>query len=92
MTGLEDSIKGTAFFKAENGEYQELGTLEAIEIESQNEEKYADMITDTEGKSEFEIKDKDIIRKIKQLLKTDKDKKAERRFNKNSFRNFISNI
>lgn len=92
MTGLEDSIKETAFFKTENGEYKELGTLKSIEIESQNEEEYTNTITDTEGKFEFEIKDKDTIRKLKQLAKTDKDKKTERRFNKNSFRNFISNL
>lgn len=90
MTGLEDSIKGKTFFKTENGEYQELGTLKSIEIESKNEEKYMNIITDIEA--EFEIKDKDTIRKLKQLLKTDKDKKAERRYNKNSFRSFIRNI
>lgn len=90
MTGLEDSIKGTAFYKTENGEYQEIGELISIEIEEQNEKKYTDIITNTE--IEFEIKNKDIIRKFKQLCKTDKDKKAERRFNKKRFRNFISNV
>ena len=49
------------------------------------------MMNDTETGFEFEIKDKETIRKIKQLVKTDKDKKTERRFNKNNFRSFIKN-
>lgn len=92
MTGLEDSIKGTTFFKTENGEYKELGTLKSIEIDSQNEEEYINTPTDKEVEFECTVTDKDTIRKFKQLAKTDKDKKAERRFNKNSFRSFIRNI
>lgn len=92
MTGLEDSIKGTTFYKTENGEYWEMGELISIEIEEQNEKKYTDIITKTEREFEFKIKNKETIRKIKQLVKTDKDKKEERRFNKNKFRKFISNM
>lgn len=92
MTGLEDSVKGKAFFKAKNGEYKELGTLKLTEVENQNEEEYINTINDIEAGFEFEIKDKETIRKLKQLVKTDKDKRAERTFNKNSFRNFIKNI
>ena len=33
MTGLEDSVKGKAFYKTESGEYKELGTLKPVEIE-----------------------------------------------------------
>ena len=89
MTGLENSVKGTTFYKTENGEYKELGILKSKEIENQNEEEYINTMNDTETGFEFEIKDKETIRKFKQLVKTDKEKKAERRFNKNSFRNFI---
>ena len=91
MTGLENNIKGTTFYKTENGEYKELGILKSIEIKNQNEEEYINMMNDTETGFEFEIKDKETIRKIKQLVKTDKDKKTERRFNKNNFRSFIKN-
>lgn len=87
MTGLESNIKGKAFYRTENGEYQELGELISIETEEQNEKKYTYITTNTE--IEFEIKNKDIIRKFKQLIKTDKEKKAERRFNKDTFRKFI---
>lgn len=90
MTGLEDSIKGKAFYKTENGEYKELGVLKSVEIEDVEESK--NIITDTEAEFECTINDKDTIRKLKQLFKTDKKKKAERRFNKNSFRKFIRNI
>ena len=33
MTGLESNIKGKAFYRTENGEYQELGELISIETE-----------------------------------------------------------
>lgn len=94
MTGLEYSVKGTVYLKNKNREYQELGTLKSKEIENQNKNEYTNIITDTNTEREFECKvtNKDIIRKLKQLAKTDKDKKAERRFNKNCFKNFISNI
>lgn len=90
MTGLEDSIKGKAFYKTENGEYKELGVLKSAEIEDIEESK--NIITDTEAEFECTINNKDTIRKLKQLFKTDKEKKEERRFNKNSFRKFIRNI
>lgn len=91
MIGLENSVKGKTFFRTENGEYKELGTLKSMKVKSQDKEEYINITTDTE---EFEctINDKDTIRKLKQLFKTDKEKKAERRFCKNSFRNFINNI
>lgn len=87
MTGLEDSVRGKAFYKTESGEYKELGVLESAEIEDIEESK--NIITDTEVEFECTINDKDTIKKLKQLFKTDKDKKAERRFNKNNFTNFI---
>lgn len=90
MTGLEDSVKGKAFYKTENGEYKELGVLKSVEIEDIEESK--NIITDTEAEFECTINDKDTIRKLKQLFKTDKEKKAERRHNKQNFRNFIRNI
>ena len=93
MTGLEDSVKGKAFYKTESGEYKELGVLKSAEIEDIEdieESKY--IITDTEAEFECTINDKDTIRKLKQLFKTDKEKKAERRHNKQNFRNFIRNI
>ena len=42
-----------------------------------------------DGEYEFEIKNKNAIRKMRQILKTDKEKKAELRQNKESFRKFI---
>lgn len=90
MIGLEDSVKGKVFYKTESGEYKELGVLESAEIENTTE--ITNIKADTEAELECTINDKDTIRKLKQLFKTDKEKKAERRFNKNSFRNFIRNI
>ena len=80
MDGLEDSVKGKAFYKTESGEYKELGTLESLEIEETEE--ITNIITDTEAEFECTINDKDTIRKLKQLFKTDK----------NSFRKFRRNI
>lgn len=87
MTGLENSIKGTAFYITEEGEYKELGTIKAIETEEPEE--YTNIIQDTKAEFECTITEKETIRRLKQLCKTDKDKKAERRFNKNNFTNFI---
>ncbi len=91
MTGLENSIKGTTFYINKNGEYEELrvGTIEnekeAIECEY--------TITDTEAEHTIELKNDyriaKFIRKIKVLCKTDKERKAEKRFNKQKFREFI---
>lgn len=92
MTGLEDSVKGKVFYKTENGEYQELGELKSIEIEKQNKEEYMNIRTETKAEFEYIVNNKDTIRKLKQLMKTDKDKKSEKRFNKGKFRAFISNI
>ena len=86
MTGLESSVKGKTFYKTERGEYKELGVLKSVEIE--DTEEYANIIADTEA--EFEVNlDKETAKKLKSLFKTDKEKKSERRFDKNSFRNFI---
>ena len=93
MTGLEDSVKGKVFYKTESGQYKELGILKSTEIENTTE--ITNIKVDTKAELECTINDKDTIRKLKQLkqlFKTDKEKKAERRFNKNSFRNFIRNI
>ena len=86
----EEKVENKLFMQLENGEYKELGGLKSVEIEDIEESK--NIITDTEAEFECTINDKDTIRKLKQLFKTDKEKKAERRHNKQNFRNFIRNI
>lgn len=87
--------KGKLYFSNNDGEYKELGRIENAEItqeEDKNDAEMKEFINKMEcydGELTVDIKDREAIRRIKQLLKTDIQKKAEQRYNKRSFRNFI---
>ena len=89
--------KGKLYFSNNGGEYKELGRIENAEItpeEDKDDTEMKDYINKTEsydGELTVDIKDREAIRRIKQLLKTDIQKKAEQRYNKQSFRKFIKN-
>lgn len=82
--------KGKLYFEDENGEYKELadGTIEDISVSEDEEVDIFGSCTH-EYSFEFEIKDKKAIREMRKLLKTDKVRKREQRYNKESFRKFI---
>ena len=86
---------GKLYFSNNGGEYKELGRIENAEItqeEDKNDAEMKEFINKMEcydGELTVDIKDREAIRRIKQLLKTDIQKKAEQRYNKRSFRNFI---
>lgn len=73
MVGLENSVKGTAFYIDKNGEYQEIGTVESnsLEAEENNKEweKPEDLYKETGFTAEVEIKVKKYTKKkFKKLL------------------------
>lgn len=83
--------EGKLYFEDENGELKELGIAKDVDFnieEDQELKKFAKKL-ESDGSLEFEIKDKESIRKLKMLMKTDKNKKEEQRYNKESFRKFI---
>ena len=78
------------YFKDENEEYIELKSVPIqFSIDTENE----DNINCPKFNEEcsFEIRDKETIRKLKKLTKTQKDKQEELKYNKTKFRNFIRN-
>lgn len=87
--------KGKLYFSNNGGEYKELGRIENAEITPEEDKNDAEMkefinkMESYDGELTVDIKDREAIRRIKQLLKTDIQKKAEQRYNKRSFRNFI---
>ena len=87
--------KGKLYFSNIGGEYKELGRIENAEITQEEDKNDAEMkefinkMESYDGELTVDIKDREAIRRIKQLLKTDIQKKAEQRYNKRSFRNFI---
>lgn len=83
--------EGKLYFEDENGELKELGIAKDVEVNIEEDQELKEFAKELEsdGSLEFEIKDKESIRKIKMLMKTDKDKKEERRYNKENFRKFI---
>lgn len=82
---------GKMYFKNQNDEeYKELKFTDLELILEENEELEKVKTTcEPEGEFEFEITNKNAIRKIRQMQKTDKEKKAELRQNKENFRKFI---
>lgn len=87
--------KGKLYFSNNSAEYKELGSIENAEITPEEDKDYTEMkdfiskMESYDGELTVDIKDREAIRRIKQLLKTDIQKKAEQRYNKRSFRNFI---
>lgn len=86
--GFEES---KLYFEDENGELKEFGVVKDVEtnVEEDEELKEFSKNLENDGSFEFEIQNKNAIRKIKRLMKKDKDIKAEQRYNKESFRKFI---
>ena len=86
--GFEES---KLYFEDENGELKELGIAQGVEVNIEEYQELKEFIKnlETDGSLEFEIKNENAIRKIKRLMKKDKDIKEERRYNKESFRKFI---
>lgn len=84
--------KGKLYFFNDIGECNELGIIENGEItpkEDKEDKEFIRKIESYNGELTVDIKDKETIRKIKQLFKTDIQRKAERRYNKKSYRDFI---
>ena len=82
---------GKIYFKAiDDVEYKELKFTDSeLTLEEDEELETVKRTYEPDGEYEFEIKNKNAIRKMRQILKTDKEKKAELRQNKESFRKFI---
>ena len=72
MVGLENSVKGTAFYIDKNGEYQEIGTVESNSLEAEENDKFnnmEDIYNETGFTAELEIKLKKYSKKrFKKLL------------------------
>ena len=84
----EKHQEGKIYFKAKDDDkYKELG-VGTIEVNSEEKE-INDYVCAEAEEYEFEIKDKEAIRNLRKMLKTDSQKKAERRRGKESFRKFI---
>lgn len=86
--GFEES---KLYFEDENGELKEFGVVKDVETNVEEDEQLKEFSKNlkNDGSFEFEIENKNAIRKIKRLMKKDKDIKAEQRYNKESFRKFI---
>lgn len=87
--------KGKLYFSNNSGEYKELGSIANIKmtpVEDKDDTEMKDFISKIEDYDEeltIDIKDRKTIREIKRLLKTDIQRKAERRYNKKAYRDFI---
>ena len=78
------------YFKDENEEYIELKSVPIqFSIDTEKEDNIDYNRFNEECSSE--IRDKETIRKLKKLTKTQKDKQEELKYNKTKFRNFIRN-
>ena len=88
---IEGFENGKIYFKAiDDVEYKELKFTDSeLTLEEDEELETVKRTYEPDGEYEFEIKNKNAIRKIRQMLKTDKEKKAELRQNKENFRKFI---
>ena len=69
--------------------YKELNFTDSELTLEENEELEKIKTTYEPEKFEFEITNKNALRKIRRMLKTDKEKKAEFRQNRENFRKFI---
>ena len=87
----EEYEKGKIYFKAiDDVEYKELKFTDSeLTLEEDEELETVKRTYEPDGEYEFEIKNKNAIRKMRQILKTDKEKKAELRQNRENFRKFI---
>lgn len=83
---------GKLYLKSQDDEEYKKLKFADLELNSEENEELESIkrTYEPEGEFEFEIKNKNEIRKIRQMLKTDKEKKAEIRQNKENFRKFIN--
>ena len=88
---IEGYEKGKLYFKSKDDEeYKELKfTDPELTLEENEELELIKRTCEPEGELEVEITNENIKRKIRRMLKTDKEKKAELRQNKENFRKFI---
>ena len=88
---IEGFENGKIYFKAiDDVEYKELKFTDLEEtLEDGEELELIKRNYEPEGELEVEITNKNVFRKIRRMLKTDKEKKAELRQNKENFRKFI---
>lgn len=70
--------------------YKELKFTDSeLTLEENEELELIKRTCEPEGELEVEITNENVFRKIRRMLKTDKEKKAELRQNKENFRKFI---
>ena len=88
---IEGYEKGKLYFKSKDDEeYKELKfTDPELTLEENEELELIKRTCEPEGELEVEITNENVKRKIRRMLKTDKEKKAELRQNKENFRKFI---
>ena len=88
---IEEYEKGKIYFKAiDDVEYKELKFTDSeLTLEEDEELETVKRTYEPEGELEVEITNESVFRKIRRMLKTDKEKKAELRQNKENFRKFI---
>lgn len=85
---------GKLYFSNNGEEYKELGSIANVEITPVEEDstEMKDITSKMEnynGELQIDIRDRKTIREIKRLFKTDIQRKAERRYNKKAYREFI---
>lgn len=87
----EEYEKGRLYFKSKDDEeYKELKFTDSeLTLEENEELELIKRTYEPEGELEVEITNKNVSRKIRKMLKTDKEKKAEIRQNRENFRKFI---
>ena len=87
----EEYEKGKIYFKAiDDVEYKELKFTDSeLTLEEDEELELIKRNYEPEGELEIEITNENVFRKIRRMLKTDKEKKAEIRQNRENFRKFI---
>lgn len=88
----EEYEKGKIYFKAiDDVEYKELKFTDSeLTLEENEELETTKRTCEPEGELEVEITNENVFRKIRRMLKTDKEKKAELRQNRENFRKFIN--
>lgn len=87
----EEHEKGKIYFKAiDDVKYKELKfTDPELTLEENEELETVKRTYEPEGELEVEISNENVFREIRRMLKTDKEKKAELRQNRENFRKFI---
>ena len=87
----EEYENGKMYFMAiDDVEYKELKFTDLEETLEEDEELETTKRTyETEGELEVEITNENVFSEIRRMLKTDKEKKAELRQNRENFRKFI---